>query len=160
MTKEMLNDVFEYYDGKLFWKKKTAPCIRIGDRVGTLRESGYRVLTLYKKYHMEHRVIWMFHYGDIPKGYEIDHIDEVKDNNKIENLRLATPSENQYNVSATKHSKTGLKGAAFHKRDKKWFASIRHNGKRIYLGYYNSPEQAHQAYKKAAIELHGEFANY
>jgi hypothetical protein len=79
---------FKYSEGHLYWKTPTYR-IRIGDRAGCIRvEGGYHVTKLNNKEYKTHRLIWTWHYGEIPEGISIRHIDGDKLNNRIENLRL------------------------------------------------------------------------
>jgi hypothetical protein len=85
----------------------------------------------------------------------IDHINRDTYDNRLCNLRLATPSQNKQNSIGTSGR---MKGVTFHKGVNKWQAQIKANGKHIYLGLFPSEEQAHQAYLAASSEHHGEFA--
>lgn len=107
---------------------------------------------------MAHRLIWMFHYGDISDGLEIDHIDRNSKNNRIENLRLSTSSQNKCNRSKRKDCSSGYKGVETSKTTKKYRARIRYNNKKIHLGYFDTAELARDAYVAAATKLHGDFA--
>jgi hypothetical protein len=100
-----------------------------------------------------HRVIM----GD-PDGFQIDHIDGDGLNNRKSNLRLATRSENARNRRINKNSTSGLKGAFWVESRKRWRAEIKADGKKINLGYFNTPEAAYAAYVAASEKLHGEFA--
>jgi len=97
------------------------------------------------------RLVWALHYGD-PGDHQIDHIDRDRSNNRIENLRLATPSQNQFN--RTRFGKPGFKGVKKNRRAESWIATC--NG--VYLGSFSSPELAAQAYNEEAKRTHGEFA--
>lgn len=108
-----------------------------------------------KKY-QAHRVIWKMIHGTEPP--QIDHVNNVGTENWLDNLREATNQQNGSNVRKHKDGKSPLKGVHKHKR--KWVASIGHNYKVIYLGLFDTPEEAHAAYSNAAAELHGEFANF
>jgi hypothetical protein len=102
-----------------------------------------------------HRQIMGLVRGD---GLEVDHIDGNTLNNSRSNLRICTHAENMRNIRLRSDNKSGLKGAYRH--GNKWAAYIRLNGKTRFLGYFGTAEEAHTAYRKAADELHGEFANY
>lgn len=90
-----------------------------------------------------------------PDGMEVDHIDCDPTNDKWSNLRLATRAQNCANSTARKNS-TGFKGVQA--RGKKWVAGIKIDGKRVYLGRFDTPEDAHAAYCRAASAHQGEFA--
>jgi hypothetical protein len=95
-----------------------------------------------------------------PEGFFVDHIDGNPLNNRRSNLRLATPSENQWNQKRSCANTSGFKGVGWHERDRRWQARIRKEGKLYHLGNFKSPEEAHEAYCRAAAELHGEFARF
>jgi len=86
----------------------------------------------------------------------IDHIDRNKLNNCRNNLRVATRQQNSANSRSRKNNKSGYKGICLNHDH--WRAQIRVNRKTICLGTFNSPEEAHEAYCKAAVEYYGEFA--
>lgn len=89
----------------------------------------------------------------------VDHINQVVDDNRIENLRAADKYTNQQN-SGPKQSISGLKGARFDKSRNRYLSDIRVFKKRIHLGTYKTAEEAHEAYKVAALKYHGEFARF
>lgn len=93
-----------------------------------------------------------------PDEVEVDHIDGDGLNNVRQNLRLCTTEQNQYNRGPSRTNTSGFKGVCWHKGNKRWMATIRHKGKRIFLGYRLTPEQAARLYDAAARELHGNFA--
>jgi len=89
---------------------------------------------------------------------QIDHINRVKDDNRIENLRLATRSQNEANTGLRRNNSSGFKGVYFFKRTNRWLAKIAYDGLEIHLGYYDSAEEAAMAYNSAAVKLKGKFA--
>lgn len=99
-----------------------------------------------------HRLI-----NNTPEGFETDHIDGNKLNNQRSNLRMATPSQNQWNTNKRINNTSGFKGVSWHKGTKKWQAKINFKGKRKYLGLFDTPEAASQAYESKAKELFAEF---
>jgi hypothetical protein len=90
----------------------------------------------------------------------VDHIDCNGLNNRRGNLRLATISQNNRNRRKQKNTSSSYKGVSWHKRTNKWQAVIRANDKQEYLGLFDTPIEAHEAYKVAANRLFGEFARY
>lgn len=107
-----------------------------------------------------HRVVWEMHNGPIPSGMFIDHVNGVKTDNRIENLRLATRSQNMMNRPRQDNNKSGFKGVYLDKKSNTWRAGIAINKKIKHLGSYPSPEKAHEAYKEAAEKIHGQYAQY
>ena len=96
---------------------------------------------------------------DEPQGLTVDHINGNSLDNRRKNLRVATKSQNMQNAGANCRNTSGYKGVHWLKAACKWQARIRHDGKRIHLGVFDTAEQAHEAYCAAAESLHGEFAN-
>lgn len=107
-----------------------------------------------------HRVIMERVLGrPLEKGEMVDHISGDSLDNRRENLRLATHAENMRNRKAGKNNMAGLKGAYYVKQIGRYRSQIMVNRKNVYLGYFDTAEEAHEAYKKAAAEFHKEFAN-
>jgi hypothetical protein len=97
-----------------------------------------------QKAHLAHRLVFLYHRGYLPEF--IDHIDQNKLNNKIENLREITNSENQHNKGLNRNNSSGYKGVSWKRNHKKWRAGVQVNKKEIHLGYYDTPEEAYKAY--------------
>ena len=131
--------------------------IKIGQQFGCY-SNGYRYGKFKSKMHLEHRLIWLYHYGTWPKG-DLDHISGIRDDKRIENLREATRQQNMLNrKSWGKTSK--FKGVCWYKQSNKWKAQYGYKGKVYYLGYYATELEAAKAYREATEQLHGEYANY
>ena len=134
-----------------------------GDVMKTgLDKDGYRKVNLCKDLtqstHRVHRLVAIAFIQN-PDGKQcVDHINGVRSDNYVANLRWATLAENSHNVGISKANKIGFKGVSFHKRDQKYVARIRVNNKRIHLGYFNTAEEAYAAYCAKAAELFGVFA--
>jgi hypothetical protein len=122
---------------------------------GCITKDGYLTIRIDDKAHYAHRLAWIYIYGKSPKKH-IDHINGIRTDNRIENLREADSSENLQNQRKghpdSKYSK--LLGVSFHKRDKKYVSQIKTNGSHKNLGYFNTEEEAYNAYLKAKHQLH------
>jgi len=94
---------------------------------------------------------------DTPPGMETDHINGNSLDNRRENLRVCTVSQNQMNRRTQKNNTSGYKGVSYSKHRKKWFSQIQIDKKRIFLGLFLTPENAARAYDEAAKRYFGEF---
>jgi hypothetical protein len=121
--------------GKGMIKKKAA---------GTLLHSGYLGICIGPKRWQAHRIAWALHHGAWPKD-QIDHINGIKIDNRICNLREATNSQNGKNLGLSKANKSGVKGVSFENYTQRWKASIKVENKTISLGRFNSIEDAAKA---------------
>jgi len=153
LTQDYLQSIFEYKDGNFYRKKTTTNSVNIGDKAGWMAHNGYYAVSVLSKKQYLHRLIFLYHHGYLPKF--IDHIDGNPSNNKIENLREATQSQNMAN--AIGKNKNQLKGTTFDKKRNKWVASIMLNYKRIYIGGFDTMQEAHFAYKQKAKEIFKEY---
>ena len=158
MSQKEFNALFEYFEGYLFWKKTNFYRIKVGDLVGCDNGAGYLTTKISGKCYKIHRIIWIMHYGQIPEGIMIDHINGIKDDNRIENLRLATHGQNRRNSRKDIDSENNLKGVYLTKYGT-YQSRIFINGKTKYLGTFNTKEDAHLAYCFVAKEIFGEFFN-
>ena len=156
LTKEEIERLFIYFDGNLYWRIKPSvrTNINVGDRAGSPTRKGYHYVGINKKYYSIHRSIYIMHFGSIPANLQIDHIDCNKGNNRIENLRIVTQSQNMRNAS----NKDKIKGVWWVKNRNKWRANISIDGVDTFIGYFNSKVEAYEAYKITAKEIYGEFA--
>lgn len=157
IPQELLDSVaYVFSTGELMWK--TTGKGRRKDRriLSKHYKTGHLNLAFNHKKYLVHRVIWTLHYGPIPEGFEIDHRNTITSDNRLQNLRISTSSENNCNSKTKTKSKHGYKGIG--KNGRGYWASIMKNGKKHYLGTFPSPEEAHLAYAQAAALLHGEFA--
>jgi len=118
----------------------------------------YYVLGVRKRVYRAHRLAWLYVYGEWPDG-EIDHINLNGLDNRIANLRLATPTQNSCNRGLRKDNTSGIKGVSWNKRDRKWLAHITVNGKQHHLGVFDTKAEAKAVRDEAAARMHGEFAH-
>src|SRR4030095_14944144 len=129
----------------------------VGVEACCVTTGGYIKLSVCNKRYYGHRLAWLYVFGQWPND-ELDHINLVTSDNRIANLREATKAQNNSNCSVRSHSKSGKKGVDFVQSTGKWRAKISKNRRRIHLGTFNSPEEAHAAYCAAARIHFGEFA--
>ena len=127
---------------------------KIGDVAGYYTDLGYRRIEIKYRSYAAHRLAWLHVYGVWPRA-EIDHINSVRDDNRIANLREATRAENNRNAK-TRRNKRCAKGVDM--RRGRFRARILAQGKSIHLGYYATEEEAHAAYVAAAEKEFGAFA--
>jgi hypothetical protein len=160
LTVDELRRVLDYdpKTGIFRWKSKASKFshARIGGIAGSTQSRGYVQIMLNGKFYVAHRLVWLYVYEEWPLG-QVDHINGVRSDNRVENLRLASQSENQGNRRIQYNTKSGYKGVVRHGSG--WRASIRKDGVPYRIGTYATPEEAHIAYCEMAKKLHGVFAN-
>ncbi len=121
---------------------------------GSMGSDGYRKITVDGRGYRTNRLAWFYVHGRWPGG-SIDHINRVKTDDRIANLREVTPSQNQHNqVAPHGNNKSGFLGVSRKRGRLKWIASIAANGVRRNLGSFDSPEEAASAYMAAKRQLH------
>lgn len=158
ITQKELLELFDYReDGELIWKVSRQR-IKIGKVAGNTNNKGYKFIMVNYKNYLIHRLIFLYHHGYLPEF--VDHIDGDKLNNRIENLRECTRSQNMYNQKKTKTNTSGVKGVSWYKNRGKWKSQCRVNGKVHYLGMYDDLSDAEKAVKEFREKQHGEFMNH
>lgn len=154
LTHELVKAIFEYKDGNLYWKTKMTPKSSKGQIAGCYDGKGYLKIGLFSRVYRAHQLIFFWHHGYFP-AY-IDHIDGNGLNNRIENLRSCSHSQNMRNRVGTKNSKSIYKGVSCNRN--RWRARIKIEGKEKHLGTFDTEIEAAQAYNIAALEAFGKFA--
>ena len=151
-----LKELFVYHpDSGWFTNKSSRGRAKSGARAGAETGHGYRRIIIDYVKHYEHHLAWLYVYGEYPD--EVDHVNGVRNDNRIVNLRLCTRSQNNFNTQSYTGT-AGLSGAYLDKRSRQWYSKIQFGGQQKFLGIFPSPEDAHQAYLKALDEVAGEFA--
>lgn len=147
---------YDARDGTFVWTGVQASYLA-GRPAGSINRLGYVMIKIGRRSFAAHRVAWLFQYGVWPKAH-IDHIDRDRSNNRISNLRLASPLENQMNSAPRRHNTHGWKGISYQPRHKAWLAQITISGRNHNLGRYKDPIDAAAAYDRRAHAEFGEFA--
>jgi hypothetical protein len=157
LTAEELREQLDYNPATGVFTRRVTNSSRVivGDVAGFCGGGGYREIRLLGYRFGAHRLAWLYVYGVWPTK-QIDHINGVRSDNRIVNLREATQAENQWNRKKTRGAKCKLKGVHFDKG--RFRAAIRVNSKLIHLGGYATEEEAHAAYVAAAEKEFGAFA--
>jgi len=147
ITQELLKERYYYnpLTGLLTNRYTLSPKAVKGAVAGCTEFNGYRSLRINGKQYQLHRLIWLYVYGSYPIN-DIDHINRIRDDNRLDNLRDVTASINTHNKEP---GKIGCKRA----RSGRWIAVIKINNKQMYLGTYDTQEQAHAAYLIKKQEL-------
>ncbi len=162
LTAERLREVLSYDEttGVFTWmhrpNSKRWNTKNAGKVAGSVHNGGYLHLSLDNQKYLNHRMAWLYVYGEWPRRF-VDHINLDKTDNRISNLRLADFAENSANISTRKNSVSGFRGVSFLTSRQRWIAQI-HKNKRYYrLGSFKDKECAARAYAEAAQNLYGEF---
>lgn len=148
-----------HYDpdtGRFQWIDYPGPLAGImnGLRADARAPFGYRDIRIFDFNYKAHRIAWLYMHGRWPEHF-IDHANRVRSDNRIENLREATGSQNMANKAGTR---LGLKGVSVAGR--RWRATVYRDGQIVQLGSYSTEAFAHEVYKVATRYIHGEFANF
>lgn len=159
LTVERLREIFHYTPetGVFTWRNNSIRGrgreIKAGDVAGRKTATGYIQLSIMGVQHYANRLAWLYVYGEHPILH-VDHINGIRDDNRIVNLRQATVAENLQNLAIRKSNSSGFAGVSWKTREGKWRAQIRSKNKRIHLGFFKTKEEASLAYLAAKKELH------
>ena len=156
LTQDYVQELLDYnpYTGNLIWKKILSPRRQVGDIAGCDKHrTGYSQVQINGKQYAIHRIVWLWVYGDWPKQ-QIDHINGIRSDNRLVNLREASPKENQQNRGINKNNTSGYRNVSWDKYAKKWRAQFYREGKLYILGLYDSPEEANVVYLKEKAKYH------
>jgi hypothetical protein len=158
LTQEYLKEILEYNleNGVFTWRVNKSHRGAIGAVAGTVSKLGYTSIGIDSRLYRSHRLAWLYTYGEFPST-GIDHIDGNPNNNAICNLRVTSQSGNNKNVAKRKDNKSGYKGVSWCSITNKWKAQAQVDGKKKYIGLFDTPEEAFTAYVSFTAEVFGEY---
>jgi len=160
MNQETLHELMrlDSSTGHLYWRERPSRNVDISKPAGCANPRGYRRIVIKGRMHYAHRLVWLYVHGCWPKS-QIDHINGVKLDNRLENLRDVSRQENGKNASRRKDSTSGHVGVYGNSLGDKWMAYIKVDGKQKHLGYYVDKQDAIDV-RKAAEKQYGFHANH
>lgn len=145
---------YDYETGVLYWRRRNSNRIPKTLEAGTQRKSsGYLYVQVHGRLYLVHRVVMLMCYGFCGEGLEVDHLNHVRNDNRLFNLRFVTRRENQRNQSLSSKSSTGVTGVYFSKARKKYVAQIMVDGEKIFLGRFETLEEAAAARAEANLKF-------
>lgn len=161
LTADLLKERLHYdpETGDFVWMRHFHQYL-VGSIAGSLNSQGYRYISVNKKLYKANRLAWLYMTGEWPKLL-IDHKNGIRYDDRWENLRLASASQNCMNRKLRADNRIGLKGVHEDPRGpvSKYQANIMLKGKSVSLGYFSSPSKAHEAYVAAANNFFKEFSS-
>lgn len=159
LSAELVRELFDCdpKSGALYWRARSNSRVKAGALAGHFQpRTGYICVTIKGQKYRAHRLIWLHVYGRWPDG-ELDHINNNRIDNRISNLRPATPSQNKWNLTRPSHNTSGQKGISWDKRSNKWLVCLQKHGIRKHIGLFSCMEDAVLARDAAVNKWHGEF---
>jgi hypothetical protein len=141
--------------GIFTWLVSNTNSVKVGDIAGSLTAEGYLRIVVNYKEHRAHRLAWLYMYGEFPKC-QIDHINGIRNDNRLLNLRDVTNSENGQNrrKAQANNKSSGLLGVTWDKSSNKWKVSIGIDGRQFNIGLFTDKYEAHDAYLNKKREVH------
>ena len=142
---------YDYETGVLYWRWRVNNRVPKTLEAGAQNKSnGYLYVKVHGRRYLVHRVVMLMCYGFCGEGLDVDHINHVRNDNRIENLRLVTNKQNKRNYTRLRNNTSGVTGVCWHKSYEKWQVSIHDNhGKRVYLGRFSNFDEAVKVRREA-----------
>lgn len=154
----LLHQLFKYKDGLLIRRVRSSQKTKAGEIVTRVDKEGYGRVSIKDKSYGVHRIIFMMFYGYMPN--RIDHINGVVNDNRIENLRECTASQNQHNSKIPKSNTTGFKNVYFNKRLNNWYVQVKLNKHTHSVYRLENSELADLVAQELRTKLHKDFARH
>lgn len=162
-TQKEIDTLLDYQNGTFVWKKRGVGKVDTqfaGKTAGCLRPDGYIYIAWNAKHILAHRLAWILHNESIPDGMIIDHTNQNRADNRIENLRLCVVSQNNCNSKLRKDNTSSVKGVGWSKQRRKWRVRLKYKGKEYTVGFYESLDDAEKAIQEKRNQVHQEFASH
>jgi hypothetical protein len=157
---ECVSSLLEYHaEIGIFLRRKDTRGARAGQIAGCSARNGYVMIRVADGAYLAHRIAWLLSYGEWPDGV-IDHINGVRSDNRLANLRLCSTSENLRNAKLRSDNTSGVKGIYWNKKLSSWQVHVKDGGRTVYGGIYKDLDDAKRAVMQLRERLHGEFANH
>lgn len=155
VTQARLKEVLDYdpVTGIFTWLVDRGGKAKAGSVAGRMVGRNYFQIRVDGRDYYAHRLAWLYVYGEFPTNH-LDHMNRNPSDNRIENLRPATQAENLQNMRKLRSNTSGIIGVCWDKQSQKWRAQIKLNGRKIYLGLYNTIDEAAIARASAKAKLH------
>jgi ribosomal protein S16 len=158
LTEELFKALsYEAETGIFRWREPLRRGMKPGSIAGTNTNTGYVSVSVHGKSYLAHRLAWFMSFGSWP-AHTIDHVNGDGRDNRLSNLRHATPSQNSMNRGAPITNTSGVRGVSLVTRTGRWEASIVKDGKKKRFGSYLNFEDAVAARQCAELEEFGEFS--
>lgn len=158
LNKDRLHQLFDYKDGNFYWKLDKGRAKK-GDKANRLTDGRYEQIKFDQELHWFHRAVFMYHYGYLPQT--IDHANGNKLDNRIENLRPASYSQNNTNIGLRTNNKSGIKNVSWNRFRNAWRVCVQN--KQIGIKYqkdFKDLELAKLVAMEARDKFHGKYANH
>jgi len=139
--------------GDFTWNESRSRTAKAGDIAGSYQQHGYLNIKIDGRTYRSHRLAWLYVHGRWP-AEQIDHVNGVRDDNRIANLREATVGQNHQNRAVQKNSTSRHPGVGWHSRAKRWRVHIKVGGKQIYIGHFREFSDAVEARAAAKAKHH------
>lgn len=148
-----LHEILDYDPeiGVFRWKKKIADCIRLNKEAGCNSNTGYVFISIKKEFYLAHRLAWFYVHGYWPEN-DIDHINRIRDDNRICNLREVSRICNVINSNKSTRNKSDVVGVSWVKKRNKWLSSIWVNKNQLFLGRFDNFIDAVKARWQAEVK--------
>ncbi len=155
LTAERLREVLHYDPdtGVFTWRVAPSRRMRAGSRAGTTTNTGYVHIRYDGGVYLGHRLAWFYVHGRWPSE-QIDHVNGVRVDNRLTNLRECSSAENHQNLKLSPRNTSGHPGVYWNVKAKRWHAQITAGGHQKHLGHFTDLEEAAEAYRIAKAKYH------